>query len=70
MKAKSPYHPSYWTTAQWTIFTIVLLLLLLLTVGLKGQTLPPNNIANAKGAPQYFEAFIDKIGNDYDGSKL
>jgi hypothetical protein len=54
MKAKSPYHPSYWTTAQWTIFTIVLLLLLLLTVGLKGQTPPSNNIANAKGAPSVF----------------
>jgi serine-type D-Ala-D-Ala carboxypeptidase/endopeptidase len=65
MKAKSPYHPSYWTTAQWTIFTIVLLLLLLLTVGLKGQTPPPDDIANAKGAPQYFRTFIDKLGNDY-----
>lgn len=65
MKAKSPYHPSYWTTAQWTIFTIVLLLLLLLTVGLKGQTPPPDVPTYVKPNPQYDRTFIDKLGNDY-----
>jgi serine-type D-Ala-D-Ala carboxypeptidase/endopeptidase len=65
MKAKSPYHPSAWTTAQWVIFIIVLLLLLLLTVGVKGQIPPPDNIANVKPTPQYDRAFIDKLGHDY-----
>jgi serine-type D-Ala-D-Ala carboxypeptidase/endopeptidase len=69
MKAKSPYHPSAWTTAQWVIFIVVLLILLLLTVGVKGQIPPPDDIANAKPTPQYDRAFIDKLGNDYVGLK-
>jgi CubicO group peptidase (beta-lactamase class C family) len=65
MKAKTPYHPSAWTTAQWVIFIIVLLFLLLLTVGVKGQIPPPDVPTFVKPTPQYDRAFIDKLGNDY-----
>lgn len=58
MKTNSRYHPSAWAFAHWVLFIIFLILLLLLTVGLKAQTLP-----------KYDRALIDKLGNEYVGLK-
>jgi CubicO group peptidase (beta-lactamase class C family) len=57
MKTNTPYHPSSWTTAQWVIFIIVLILLLFLTVGIKAQNHP------------FDRDFIDKKAFDYVNSK-
>ena len=58
MKARTPYHFSSWTTAQWVVFIIIFILLLLITVGVRGQVLPA-----------YDRELIDKLGNKYASLK-
>ena len=62
MKINSRYHPTTWAYAQWILFIVVLILLLLLTVGLKAQTPPSREIGMQA---QYDRALIDKLANEY-----
>ena len=69
MKTKSPHHPASWTTAQWVIFVAVLFFLLLLTVGLRGQT-PPElpNVSEqtfSQNKKEIDRVFIDKLAKEY-----
>jgi serine-type D-Ala-D-Ala carboxypeptidase/endopeptidase len=68
MKTKIPYSPATWTTAQWVLFIIALLLLLLMTTGVKSQDLPPE-IPELTPSTASERAFIDKLGHDYVGLK-
>ena len=71
MKTNSRYHSSSWSTTQWIIFILALILLLFLTVGLKGQTVPPTLKATPTSeetpteGTQYDRNFIDKLGKEY-----
>lgn len=57
MKTKSLFNSASWTTVQWIIFITAIVILMFLTVGLKGQTII------------FDHGTIDRIANEYVGMK-
>ena len=57
MKTKSLFNSTSWTTVQWIIFIMALVILMFLSIGLKGQTTIFNH------------STIDRIANEYVGIK-